>query len=262
MDVLKQKKELIYDIENMKNNSYEQMCLITFYSLSSFFKSLFIFGQKSEITKDNLNIIKEMFQILKKERKLLNYILKNLDKFDLDSTIDVIDTLDALNEKTIMYYYKVIGDIKIACNTKVEARGIRMEQDFKTLIQSDSYSNQVIALSINKENIKEFLGYEDEFWEFLKMRDTSNLKTTYEIAKEISYVVPIYDENGILVDIKMFIPKVCDLKTALLCIKQYQRVYSLYKYIGKTYICDDGEENLQNKFETSYLSKKAKLFLK
>ena len=49
---------LVESIEDMKDGQFEEMFLVSFYSLSSYFKSLFTFGFNSDITKDNLNIIK------------------------------------------------------------------------------------------------------------------------------------------------------------------------------------------------------------
>ena len=62
---------VVKDIEDMKKGQFEEMLLISYYGLASYFKSLFSFGSKSDITKDNLNVIKEMFNILKTERNLL-----------------------------------------------------------------------------------------------------------------------------------------------------------------------------------------------
>ena len=56
--LLEQREEVTEDIKSMKKGSYEQMWLITMYSLSSYFKSLFAFGSRSNVTKDNLNVIK------------------------------------------------------------------------------------------------------------------------------------------------------------------------------------------------------------
>ena len=100
--------KLTDDIKEMKKGSYEEMWLITVYGLASYFKSLFSFGFRSNVTRDNINVIKEMFGILSTERKLLNYILKNMESFHVESTEDVISMLDSLNDKTVEYYYHVI----------------------------------------------------------------------------------------------------------------------------------------------------------
>ena len=76
-------QELRKNINEMKQGDFNQMALITYYSLGSYFKSLVAFGRKNPITKDNLQIIKEMYQIIIKERKLLNFILKNIDEIDV-----------------------------------------------------------------------------------------------------------------------------------------------------------------------------------
>ena len=57
--VVEQRQELTEDIKSMKKGSYEQMWLITMYGLGSYFKSLFRFGN-SNVTRDNLNVIKEI----------------------------------------------------------------------------------------------------------------------------------------------------------------------------------------------------------
>lgn len=262
MKVQDRKQDLILDLEEMKKLQFEEMFLITSYSLEGYFKSLFTFGIKSKITKDNLNIIKEMFSILMKERKMLNYILANLDSFNLSAVANVIGIIDDVNDKTVRYYYNVMQEITDACEAKDELRGNRPSKDFPTLIQSDSYTNEVIALALNKSSIKDFLGYEDKFWKFIENKDITNIKVCYEIAKDATYVIPLYDEFGIVSDIKMMIPEVVDLETALLCIQQYQKAYEIFKSLGSRYETKDNSEVLEKlhiKFQNSYLPRKTKI---
>lgn len=249
------KKEVLIDeITDMKKGSYEEMWLITVYGLSSYFKSLFAFGYNSNVTRDNINVIKEMFKILFTERKMFNYILKNLDSFHLEATEDVVNMLDELNGKTVEYYYHVIEDIEDACDLKEEFRGTRPRKDFPTLIQSSSYANEVISLALSKDAIKEFLGYEEEFWEFVKSREGVSLRVSYETAEAMSYVTPIM--NGNLVhDVKFLIPDVVDLATALLALKTYQDLYGIYKCIGKELKPATDDPKKQKEFESDYLPK-------
>ena len=173
------KDTLIDDNKEMKKGSYEEMWLITVYGLASYFKSLFSFGFKSNVTRDNINVIKEMFGILSTERRLLNYILKNMDSFHVESTEDVISMLDSLNDKTVEYYYHVIEDIEDAVDCGQEFRGTRPRKEFDTLTQSDSYASEVVALALDKNAIKEFLGYEEAFWKFVEEREKSDFKVSY-----------------------------------------------------------------------------------
>lgn len=236
METLEEKRaQLIEDIKNMKNGSFEEMSLVTFYSLSSYFKSLLTFGMGSQVTRDNLNVIKEMFRILKKERKLLNYILHNLDHFDVVAAQDVVEMLDELNDKSVTYYYDVIGDIEDAVDMKEERRGIRPKKSFPTLIQSDTYTNEVVALALSKQDIRKFLGYEEEFWQHIEIDDKASLKARYDNAANLAYATAILNSDGTVNRVKMYIPEIADLNSALLAIKTYQKAYSIYKSIGKIY---------------------------
>ena len=243
---------LVDDIRGMKKGSYEEMWLITVYGLSSYFKSLFSFGFKSNVTKDNLNVIKEMFNILSTERRLLNYVLKNLDSFHVESTEDVIGMLDELNDKTVEYYYNVIEDIEDACECRDEHRGIRPRKNFDTLTQSSSYASEVVALAIDKKAIKEFLGYEDEFWKFVKEREKGEIKVSYEVASHLVQVIPLY-KNDVVNDVLFYIPSVVDLRTALLALQAYQKIYAIYKCIGKNKVSLEDVDHKAEEFESKYL---------
>ncbi len=256
-------EKITANIKDMKNGSYEQMVLITLYSLSSYFKSLITFGQGSNVTRDNLNIIKEMFNILKKERQLLIFILKHIEEFEVEAVCNVVYILDDLNDKTVEYYYNVIEDIEDAVFMKEERRGIRPRKNFPTLIQSDSYTKEVIALTETKDNVKNFLGFEDDFWQYIEKHEYS-VRTTPELAQEMAYVTYLVDENHIVTGMKLLVPDVVDLSTALLAIKLYQQAYDIYKMIGSKYdshMVGDYTEK-QVKYQNEYLFSEEKINLK
>lgn len=254
-----EKKELQQLINGMKNGSIEQMLLITVYSLKSYFGSLLAFGRKSKITRDNLNVIKEMFFILRNERTLLNFVLRNMDIIDIQAAQDVVWMLDDVNDKTVEYYYNVIEDIEDAVECNQEFRGLRPKLRFPTLIDESSYASEVIALCENFETLKSFLGFEDEFWTFIKDK-TKKVDTSIEVMTKMTYAIPIYDENGIVVSVHLMLPKVSNLETALLAIKIYKKAYNIYKMIGMKYSAevDDGSLSLQEEYKNKYLPKKAK----
>lgn len=253
MEAIIEKNQVIENITSMKKGSYEQMWLTTVYSLESYFKSLFKFGCSSSVTRDNLNVIKEMFRILKTERKLLNFILKNIDRFEVESVHDVVQMLDSLNDKTVAYYYGVIEEIEDAVDMGDELRGIRPGKNFPTLIQSNCYENEVKALALSKKAIKEFLGYEDEFWAYIKNMDSEGVKVPYEGAEALSYAIPFKDDNDIVIGMKMYITEIVDLPTALHAIKTYEKAYGIYKSIGKKYVNVDLSLELQEEFKNEFL---------
>lgn len=257
-----EKEDLVKDIQGMLSGSPEQMLLVAYYGLVGYFKSLFAFGRKSTVTRDNLKIIKEMWKILREEEKLLNFILKNIWNVDVDAATKVVAMLDDLNDKTVEYYYKVMEDIEDACETKDEHRGKRPNQGFDSLIQTRRYANQVVALAENMEDIRKFLGYEEDFWKFIKpLAKVSNADVS--IVGGMFYVTPIYDQDWNVSTIKMLVPKVVDLPSALLCIKLYEEAYRIYKSLGKPYeksaIVDIA---MRLKYESEYLPEKTEKSLK
>ena len=253
------KDGLISDIKEMKHGSIEQMALVTYYSLGSYFKSLLAFGRKSNVTRDNLNVIKEMYQILKKENKLLNFILKNVDKVDVDAALKVVLMLDSLNDKTVEYYYSVIEEVESACECEEERRGIRPRKDFSTITQTDSYAKEVIALVEDLDSMKVFLDYEPEFWSFIKpYAHTANVNL--ETMSGMFYVVPVTDSDGIVCGVSLLTPQIVDLKSALMCIKLYEEAYHIYELRGKVYQKrPTPSSDLQKQFEEEFLQKKLQM---
>lgn len=253
------KKGLIKDINFMKRGSIGEMLLIIRFSLISYLKCLLVFGHKSVITKDNLNVIKEMFDILKLEKKILKYILKNIKQFNLNATIEVIMMLDEVNESTVRYYYDVIDDIETAADMHNVFRALRANNNSPTLIQTYSYVTEVISLAENIESLKLFLGFEEEFWNYIQNKvEIIDFDFTY--ICEFSDVEPIIKDD-IVTDIKIKVPKVINLQSALIAISEYKKAYELYTMIGCRYdknkIVDD-DEALQKKYCEEYLLKKAK----
>ncbi len=253
------KNDLTRDIREMKNGSIEQMCLITFYSLGSYFKSLFTFGSSNKVTRDSLNIIKEMFSILRTERSLLNFILKNIDSFDVNAAQDVVRMLDDVNDDTVRYYYNLIDDIEDAAEFEQEYRGYRPRNGYPTLIEDNTYSGKVIALSENLEDLKSFLGFEDDFWEFIKDK-TKKVDTSVDIMDKMVYAIPICNHEGLIVSLQLMLPKVYNLESALIAIRVYKKAYEIYKLIGKKLeneIISDANQ-LQDVYKKEYLPRKAK----
>lgn len=252
------KEDLLSDIKKMKTGSFEQMFLVTTYSLSNYLKCLMTFGRNSQVTRDNLNIIKEMFSILKTERTLLNYILRNLDKMDVYSALLVVGLLDETNDETVNFYYKVMDDIEEACELEDEIRGKRIKQRRPTLIQDQSYAAEVIALCENTESLKSFLGYEDAFWAFLADR-IKIVDTDPSLEEKMIYATPIYDEDHKVATIDLLVPRIVDLETALMALQLYVKAYGIYKSLGQEYVPVSQEEiaSLATSYQTDYLQNKA-----
>lgn len=252
------KEDLLSDIKQMKSGSFEQMFLVTTYSLSNYMKCLLTFGRNSQVTKDNLHIIKEMFSILKTERAFLNYILKNLDKIDAYSALLVVGLLDEANDETVAFYYKVMDDIEEACEMQEEMRGKRIKQRRPTILQEQSYAAEVIALCENIDSLKSFLGYEEDFWHFIEDK-VKKVNTAPSVEEKMIYANPIYDNNDKVVSIDILVPCIVDLQTALMALQIYVKAYRIYKSLGQAYVSVTQEEimDVVASYQTDYLQNKA-----
>lgn len=262
MNRIEQKEELRKNIFEMKSGSIEQMLLIVKYSLTAYFKSAITFGSDNRVTRDNILIIKEMFEILRRERKLLNYILRNIDYFDVTSSEEVVGMLDEVNDKTIDYYYGLLNDIEDAAELGQEFRGYRPRKGASTLITDDKYLLEVVGLGLSLDDLKAYLGYEDDFWNFVKDR-IKLINTSSDIMEQMARVTPITN-NGEIVDIDMLIPRIIDLRSATVALEMYEKAYNFYKLLGsrvEDYDKTDAEST-KKRYVEEYLPQQAKELFK
>ena len=260
--ISERKEELKRNIYEMKKGSIEELLLIIKYSLNAYFMSLQTFGKDNRVTRDNLNIIKEMFLIIRRERILLNYILDNIEKFNIDAAEDAVGMLDKVNDKTIIYYYDLINSIEDAAETGHEFRGYRPRKEAKTLINDDSYISEVFALGMNINDLKMFLDYEDEFWDFIKEK-IKVVDASIDITSKMVRATPISDEGNI-VDIDLLIPKIYDINTLYLSLEIIEEAHKIYSSIGCSIDEYKKKEIISHRMEDlgQYISDKAKKYLK
>ena len=252
----KNDRKLVTGIQELKRNEVVDMCMFSFYSLTNYFKSVLKFGFKNSVTKDNLKCIKEMFRICKRERLIANFILKNVESFNMDAAMEVFNSLKSLNEKTMSYYFSIANGIDYACEANVASFGTRNQKDFLTLYEGNEIVTEVISLLNDKEQLRNFLGYPDDFWSFVDHHDGNYvIEVPFEDAKNITYVSPLQDGNGNFADFKMCMPKVIDLGTAVLAITLYNKAFQIYNLIGKPYSKDAlgvDEEKVDDYIENQY----------
>lgn len=146
-----EKKELIDYIEFMINTEKEELLRIALESIETYIKSTLTFGFTT-INHECLTIIKDMFNIISKERKLLKHILKNINRIDINYTWDTITTLDELNERTYDSYEKILDNIEVACETRNKNRIIKPNKKIDSLITNEEYEKLVLKLTEKKRN--------------------------------------------------------------------------------------------------------------
>lgn len=255
-----EREELLKGICDVREENFEQKWLMTKYSLISYLKSLFTYGFKSEITKDNLNVMKEVKQIIKAENSILEYLIDNITEVNIESAWDYLDKLDILNAKTIFYYIHVIEDIEESCEMKEPLRAKRSPRDFKTFTDSAKYQMEAIALTKDEKQIREYLGYEDEFWKYIDSV-IKRVDATTTILNEITYAIPIHDSDDKICGISILVPKIVDYDSAVIAIELYKKAYDIYKSFGNNDVKSDEKGiSLVKKFNDDLESNASKIF--
>lgn len=234
-----------YKIYCMRKKNTSRGCFMLLFSIEMYIKSVLAFGSDSSISKDTFAVWNEYFSIIRQERKIFNYLSKR--KRDIDySTFSVdgfLDDLDELTEETDEYYIQVLEDMEVACQMHEEYRAKRMPRDFETIVEDDSLIEDMLQGTLNKKDIIKFLKLPREFMKYIK-QDSFRI---YDLNEEDENALLFYgvnykqDEDGNLSDIKLFVPMITNLTTALINISEYYKAYQLYQRLGKN--LDDSEIN-------------------
>lgn len=227
--------------------------------LNTYIDSALIFGVSSKVTKDIVNIWWEFFYIVREEKKLFNFLLENYDKMDICEIDEFMADMYALSGDTIQYYYDVLDDIEVACDMQLEWKAKRPMKSFKTLIESDKYRERVCGLALNESDIEEFFLYPKEFWDYIDVR-TIILDSHLEEEKDF-WGINLKMDGEKLVDLKVFVPDVVNLETALVNVHEFKNAYELYRRLGQTINESDtyyeimGRDS-EKKFKGEYMVKK------
>ncbi len=255
----KEKANLKDEITDIKKEDLEEIILITKYCFNALIKSIITFGINHQITKEVINVFKEFLSIINEEKKYLNFLLEHSNILDANEVNKYLFKLDDINEKTIKYYYEVLDGIEDACDTKIEWKSKRPNKSFNSLIETDEYINELVGLTITMKEIKEFLNYEESFWEYIK--DKFFIVNSTEVEDNSIYGVILKLDDDYLIDIKIIIPKIINMETALINIHELKHAYDLYKVLGNKIIKTNEEyeysaKEYEQDFKVKYLSKK------
>ena len=233
--------------------------------LNYYFNSTKVFGKESEITKDIIKVWKEYFSIVREENKIYNFLIRNYKMLDVNEVEEFMAIMYELCEKTMEYYYKVLEDIDIACDMEKEWKGKRCNKIFNTLIEDNEYREKIYGLTLKDEEIENYLGYPKEFWDYIDVR---TIIIDSHIPEENDFCgINLKIDKDILVDIKVFVPDIVNLETALINIYYFNNAYDLYCRLGQK--VDVNEENYRvmgqkkvEEFKTKYLKNKCSYMFK
>lgn len=252
-------KEKLNDIKgtiaHLKTLNVEQFTFILKYYLNTWIKSALSFGPYHDITKDVNNAFKELCSIHKEESLLLNFILYKSAEMNYEEVVKFMDIIDAKNDETILYYVKAFEDIMSASETEQEFRAVRPAKGFTTLIDTMDYRKELYGLVLKLDDIKNFLNYPKEFWEYImpKVRvidDNQDKCMNPEVIMK-------FDNKECLEDIRVIVPHIINLTSALINVHEFQHAYDLYLLLGKIVpysneyyenIAKNKEENFKNEY--------------
>ena len=140
------KNELLDQINFMLESSPEELYRIFLYSFSTYLKSIIKFGLNSNQAKDSIKVLTDFTKILKEENNLLKIIKKNINKIDLDNCIDIIESLDLLNDNTYLSLIEILDNINISYEMNDKNRIYKSNKEIDTLITNSSYKEKVLKL--------------------------------------------------------------------------------------------------------------------
>ena len=206
--------------------------LVFRYFIDVYLDSVMVFGFNSDVSKDIFNFWKEFISIMLEENRMFNFLLKNYQFINCDEGNYFMYKLDYLNEETVLYCYKFFEDVLIACDMELEWKARRPFKNFKTLIETDIYDMELYGLTISFDDIKNYFNYEDDFWEYIESRIC--FLDSHDEENDSFYGVNMkFDNDNKLENIKIFVPKIINLDTALINVHEIKHAYDLYKLIGK-----------------------------
>ena len=140
------KNELLDQINFMLESSPEELYRIFLYSFSTYLKSIIKFGLNSNQAKDSIKVLTDFTRILKEENNLLKRIKKNINKIDLDNCIDIIESLDLLNDNTYLSLIEILDNINISYEMNDKNRIYKSNKEIDSLITNSSYKEKVLKL--------------------------------------------------------------------------------------------------------------------
>lgn len=262
-----ERHDLKCDIRICKLDNFVHMIYFTRQWLETLFRSIITFGISSVATKESIKTFLEIKKIVKTENNLYYYLYKHSKTAKNETTGAYLEELFELNEDTFNYYSAFLDDIQVACELKQDYRIIWEKKSFKTLIESNEFFTKLLEILIDEDELLKYLNISKEFLTYINEDQFKTIYVDYnnELEREFIGVNYKLDEDGTLKDIKLYVPEVINLTTALLYIHTCYSAFELYKKLN-TKITDEETQDIVNRaskqmksYELLYREKENKL---
>lgn len=231
------------EIDEIKWLNLETLFLISQYALQNIIESADNYALSKWVVTSYIKVMRE-------ETVLLNFLKRNLDKIDARELDNILDMLDEANENTMMYFYGFLDNIQENLDF------FKKYSFFKKITDTDKYRKEIYGTTLNLSHIQEFLGIKNKTWENLKKR-------TIITEDESLFGVNIKLDDNIIEDIKIFVPPIKNLKTAMINVHEFRHAYDICQMTGLEYIDSDYEviaRKSEKEFEDKYIKKKVKQY--
>ena len=118
--------DLKADIKYLLSNNPVTVLQISKKGLKDMHLAKKTFGKGSNVEAEALSVVKEIQAINYIEERLLKYIAKNVESFDIDSAEKVVLILDKLSRTTFADYEDIIAEIEEAIATKDQKKDYKL----------------------------------------------------------------------------------------------------------------------------------------
>lgn len=260
------RKDIKHDINVSKIDNLHYIFYFSKTCITAMIQSIKTFGINSKATKEIIKAFIEYRKTLIAETNLYNYLYYRLKIAEFDAVDGFLQDLFTLSDDTYAYYDDYLEEILVACELKQEHRIIREKKNFQTLIESNEFFDRLLEILIDEDDVLDYLHVSKEFMEFINEQDLRTIYVNYndELEREFIGVNYKLDENGLLKDLKLFVPTIIDLNTALIYCHTVSSAFELFKLLGKKVTPEDDAKilkisNLQTEiYEIKHHDKKQK----
>ncbi len=226
-----ERKILKSEINDRQILNIEEISLMFKYFLQCFLKNLAVNNYNKINAGEAITTWNEFKKIIKEEKNFYKFMLKYQKEIDFNSAYHFIDMLDYINEKTVRYFIEIFDCIEDASERNTNFKRKYYKRNFDTLIQTNTYKIYATGLLLKLDDIKQFFNFPPSFWQYIDDKIIF-IDSEKEQDNSIYGVLMKFDDNSLLKDIKIIVPYIIDLDTALINVHEIKHAYDLYQLLG------------------------------
>lgn len=244
------------ELRKIRIENIEEFLIMAKEYMEIYIKLLFQKFSSQDLRSELLKYLQEYQLIIKEENMYMKFIIENSQRIRNTETLySILDALDLLNERSYNYYQSILAEYERMIE-KQRKTTIYSKRDFPTLTETSKYKEELLGLLLTTSDLDSYYQHEDAY-QYLKQH-TKVLNIDEEEGMPY-FCCFLKEENGLLKELNLCVPKITNLKSMLINIHEYKHGITLYPYLGKRiprYNYEQEAKNEEKKFILEYLSKK------